>query len=446
MLAFEEFLQKYPHYKKQVSFTQIVVPSRHNVEKYKSLREEINMLVGRINSSFRTINWIPINYFYSSFPLPMLSAFYRMADIALITPMRDGMNLVSKEFVASKFDQKGVLILSEMAGASKELSDAILINPNDINQIAEAIHTALTLPEEEQIKNMQNMQQTLQKLNIFQWMKLFMDRLENIREVQKSLATKRLDEKTIECIYQKYYSAVNRLFFLDYDGTLAPFNKDPKSAGPDEALIALLKDLTGDTKNKVVLTSGRDKNTLDKWLGFLRVEMVAEHGVWVKHEGEDWKTMADLSHEWKERILSVMENYVIRTPGSFVEEKDFSLVWHYRRVEGGLAEIRTRELISHLKLLVSDLNLQVLEGDKVVEVKNAEVDKGRATLAFLKKYPHDFAMAIGDDLTDEDIFKVMPEDSVTIRVGSTTSVAKYSVNSSGKVRELLTKIAAPVDL
>src|SRR5690606_11024038 len=148
--AFELFLERYPEFHGKVTLVMLVVPSRDAVEKYKELKEEVDELVGRINGKYSDINWNPIQYFYRSLPLDVLSAFYRMANVALVTPMRDGMNLVCKEYVASKLDQKGVLILSEMAGASKELSDAILINPNNINRIVTAIHQALTMPEEEQ--------------------------------------------------------------------------------------------------------------------------------------------------------------------------------------------------------------------------------------------------------------------------------------------------------
>src|SRR5690606_108174 len=150
--AFEIFLQQYPEYQTKVSLIMIVVPSRDSVEQYQELKEEVDLLVGRINGKYGRLNWTPVHYFYRSFPLEALSAFYRMAHVALVTPMRDGMNLVCKEYIASRLDQRGVLILSEMAGASKELSDAILINPNNINRIVTAIHQALTMPEEEQEK------------------------------------------------------------------------------------------------------------------------------------------------------------------------------------------------------------------------------------------------------------------------------------------------------
>ncbi|MCZ6693130.1 MAG: bifunctional alpha,alpha-trehalose-phosphate synthase (UDP-forming)/trehalose-phosphatase, partial [Bacteroidetes bacterium] len=439
--AFELFLEKYPEFRNNVSFFMIVVPSRDQVGKYKELKEEVDELVGRINGNYGRINWTPIHYFYRSMPLDALSAFYRMANVALVTPMRDGMNLVCKEYIASKLDKKGVLILSEMAGASKELSDAILINPNDINQLVEALYNSLTMPVEEQMQRMEIMQKSLKRYNIHHWVKLFMEELERVKSKQDALTTKILDEVTLKDLGQKFSRARKRLIFLDYDGTLVPFNGDPKMSKPDKELTEILTTLTTNKKNKVVIISGRDRDTLWIWLGKYHLDFICEHGVWLKEFDQDWKTLVTLTDEWKKDINNLLELYVSRTPGSFVEEKDFSLVWHYRKVETGLGELRTRELMSHLKYKVSDSNLRVHEGDKVVEIKSSRVNKGRAALKWLDKDDYDFIMAIGDDLTDEDTFKAMPpENSYTIKVGGKTSAAMFSLRSYQEVRDLLKKL------
>lgn len=435
--AFELFLEKYPQYRQKVSLIMIVVPSRDNVPKYKELKEEIDEMVGRINGNFGRVAWTPIHYFYRTYSLESLSAFYCMSDVALVTPMRDGMNLVCKEYIASKLDKKGVLILSEMAGSSKELSDAILINPSDINKLIEALHKALTMPEQEQVKRNTEMQRSLQRYNIHHWVKLFMDRLEGLKEHQQSFATKKLDELSAEKLLEDYSNAQQRLLFLDYDGTLTSFTEDPQRAEPDIELIEILTKLSADDKNKIVIISGRDRNTLDRWLGELNLDITCEHGVWLRENGDKWHTIEKLNNSWKKQLRPIMELYVDRTPGSFIEEKDYSLVWHYRKVETGLGEMRTRELTSHLKYLSANANLQVLEGDKVVEVKNLQVNKGRAASKWLDKTNADFIFAIGDDWTDEDTFKAMPDYAYTIKVGSNSSAAKYSVPSTKEVRELL---------
>ncbi|MHA6248315.1 bifunctional alpha,alpha-trehalose-phosphate synthase (UDP-forming)/trehalose-phosphatase [Pontibacter sp. CAU 1760] len=438
--AFELFLDKYPEFHERVTLLMLVVPSRDAVEKYKELKEEVDELVGRINGKYSRISWNPIQYFYRSYPLETLSAFYRMADVALVTPMRDGMNLVCKEYVASKLDQKGVLILSEMAGASKELSDALIINPNDINQMVETIYTALTMPEEQQIERMNNMQESLQRYNIHHWVSMFMDRLSYVKIKQMSLATSYLDEATILEMNNAYDSASSRLFFLEYDGGLVDFRNRPLMARPDDALLELLSELSKDTKNRVVVVSSREKATMQDWLGELNIDIIAEHGVWIKQRGTGWQTMLSLMDDWKKDIRLILDLYVDRTPASFIEEKEYSLVWHYRRVETGLGEMRARELVNHLNFIASNSNLQVLDGQMSVEIKAQEISKGKASSYWLTKFPHKFVMALGDDWGDEDIFKAMPREAYTIKVGNTYSVAKYHVDTCDEARQTLARL------
>ena len=442
LMAFEEFLRRNSDWRGKVSLLMVLVPSRDKVERYKELKNEIDELVGRINGQFGRLSWTPVHYFYRSFPLSALSAFYRMADVGLITPMRDGMNLVAKEYIASKLDKCGVLVLSEMAGASKELLDSILINPNDLDQIVEAIKVALTMPKEEQSRRIENMQASLKKYNIHHWVKIFMERLHFIKEKQKRLSTQLIDEQIIEEIDERYSNASRRLIFADYDGTLSPHTDNPDSAGPDKELLLTLKTLVQDKKNRVVIISSRDKNTLERWLGDLPIDLVAEHGVWLKEAGEEFRLIDDkIENRWKYEIRPILEDYVGRTPGSFLEEKDYSLVWHYRRVETGLGELRMRELTSHMKYLAPNMNLQVLDGDNIVEVKSLEVNKGKAAARWIDKYNNaDFIMTFGDDWTDEDTFKAMPEHAITIKVGNAPSIAEFRIQSYKDVRKFLRSI------
>ncbi|MFC6997366.1 bifunctional alpha,alpha-trehalose-phosphate synthase (UDP-forming)/trehalose-phosphatase [Rufibacter roseus] len=437
LLAYELFLKENPEFHGRVTLSMVVVPSRDQVEQYKELKETIDELVGRINSSYRTITWNPIQYFYRSFPLEDLSAMYSIADIALVTPMRDGMNLVCKEYIASKLDKKGVLILSEMAGASRELADAVLINPNDLGQMVQAIRTSLLMSEEEQMLRMDHMQDIVRRYNIHHWVKIFMNRLEFIKMKQLSMATEYLSQEESNLLVNSFRQANQRMLFLDYDGTLTSFTKDPTKAFPDAELLSTLECLISDPKNRVVIVSGRDRNTLQKWLGHLSVDFIAEHGVWFKERNGEWEMSQNLSDSWKEEVRPVMELHVSRTPGSFVEEKDYSLVWHYRKVDRTLAELRARELSNYLMFMASNINLQVMEGDKIVEVKNIEINKGIGSTKWMERHPHDFILCIGDDRTDEDMFRVMPEDAFTIKVGSERSLARFSLDNSKEVRKLL---------
>lgn len=438
--AFEDFFGRYPQYLEKVTLFMVVVPSRDQVEMYKNIKEEIDLLIGRINGKYGTVNWVPVQYFYRSFPLDSLSAFYRIADVALVTPLRDGMNLVCKEYIASKLDKKGVLILSEMAGSSKELSDAILINPTDTDQIIEALHRALTMAEDEQIRHMEIMQNSLRRYNIHHWVNLFMETLTQVKLDQADSHTKILDDEIEQAILNDYKKTKKRMLFLDYDGTLVGFNSNPQSSKPDKEIEKILQQLLKDNKNRVVIVTGRSRSVMEQWLGHLPLDFICEHGVWTRANGEEWESPLVETDDWKRSIKPTLEMYVDRTPGSFIEEKDHSIVWHYRKVETGLGELRTRELSSHLKYLSANSELQVLEGDMVVEIKNRNINKGKGARKWLERFESDFLIAIGDDMTDEDTFEAMPESAHTIKVGARSSAAKYTVHNFDNVRKLLKKL------
>lgn len=438
--AFQLFLEENPEYKEKVSLIMVLVPSREQVKEYRQLKEEIDTVVGNINSNFSTFTWVPVHYFYRSFSFKELSAFYSMADIALVTPLRDGMNLVCKEFVASKTDQSGVLILSEMAGASKELYEAILVNPNDIQTVSLAIKDALQMEPAKQRESMAAMQQILYRFDIFQWVKVFMDRLDLVKRKQQELQSRHIDERRGILIQRKFLSAKKPVILLDYDGTLVSYNNKPEQAVPDGDLQYIMQQLS--QKALVVIISGRDKNTLWKWFHHLPVNLMAEHGLWVlrKDKGEDWVSLIELEGGWKPDIWKIMEYYVRRTPGTFVEEKDNSLVWHYRQAEKGLGDLRMREMISHVKYIAQGNNLQIMEGNKFLEIKKPDINKSKAAIEFINMEGFDFILAIGDHWSDEETFKSLPRRSFSIRVGYEFTHAKYNVQTFREVKKLLLKL------
>ena len=438
--AFDLFLEEYPQYLEKVTLYMVVVPSRDTVPQYKELHDEIDKLVGNINARRRTLDWHPVQYFYQSFPVEMLSALYQRADICLVTPMRDGMNLVSKEYVASRTQNTGVLILSEMAGASKELIDAVIVNPNNIGEITLAIETALNMDTAEQKKRMVLMRQTIAKFNIHHWVKLFMERLAEVKQLQQSMLARQVTFNTRSDIIQAYQTASERLIFLDYDGTLVGFQNNIEQAAPDKELTNLLQLLCNDSKNQVVIISGRRYQTLESWFGQLRVDLIAEHGAWQKRYGNKWRKLPTLNNQWKQDLFPVLETYTDRTPGAFIEEKSYSLVWHYRKVEAGLGDLRAGELINNLRYLTEDKGLQVMPGNKVVEIKNMDVNKGKAALNWLYNKTYDFILALGDDHTDEDIFKALPGNAYTIKIGSNISAARFYMRDFRETRNLLSQL------
>ncbi len=436
--AFGLFLERNPKYREKLTFVLVVVPSRTMVARYALLKRQIDELVGAINGKHCSIGWTPIWYMYRSVPFEELVALYRRADVALITPVRDGMNLVAKEYLASRTDGRGVLILSETAGAAKELGEALTVNVNNDDEIAAALEEALTMSDAEQGERLHIMQRRLRRYNVRRWADEFIEALLATSKVQEEMGVRTLGVQTKRKLVKSYQQSESRLLLLDYDGTLVSFASRPSKAIPTQEVLDLLTTLACDERNEVVLTSGRDRASLDGWFGRLPLGMVAEHGVWLKFaDNMEWEMIEPLTSEWKEEVRPILEVYADRTPGSFVEEKDFSLVWQYRRSDSRLGDLRARELVAHLEGLTTNLNLQILEGSKVVEVKNSGVNKGRAALRWLNRREHDFVLAVGDDWTDEDTFKALPDDAWSIKVGLSSTAARYNLTSQPRVLQLL---------
>lgn len=438
--AFKLFLEKYPEYQGKVSMVMIVVPSRDNIKHYNALKEELDKRVGSINSKYGSISWTPVHYYYRSISFNRLIAWYKMAPIALITPFRDGMNLVAKEYIATKDDGKGVLILSEMAGAAKELVSALQVNPNNLHDIADSIYYALEMDEEEKIEHIRSMQKVAKRNNVNRWATIFLSNLLKVRQSSVQILKNHFDQIKEDDLLKKYHSSSKRLILLDYDGTLVNFRANPNSARPTKTVYSTIENLSNIKENRVVIISGRDKEALDKWFGTYNIDLIAEHGAWHRPVGGEWKKYNNLNTDWKETLSPIIQQFVDRTPGSFVEEKNYSIAWHYRKTDPGLAEIRKHELMEQLSHSITGKNLQVMEGNKVVEVKNDEINKGKAAIRLIDGNVYEFILAIGDDHTDEDTFKALPTDAITLKVGFTETAAKYNINAVENVISLLAKL------
>jgi trehalose 6-phosphate synthase/phosphatase len=433
--GYATFLEEHPEWLRKVVLVMVVVPSRANVDQYQDLKEEVEQLVSRLNGKYGTFDWVPVQYMYHSVSFNELTTLYREAEVALLTPLRDGMNLVAKEFLAAKeHNPQGVLVLSEMAGAANELTEALLVNPQDRHRIAKALHEALSMNAQEQEWRLRTMQHKIKAYDVRHWASVF------IQEQQKLMQNNQQRNQTsvldLPQIKKAYQDSKKRLIILDYDGTLMGFNVDPQAVAPDEDLLATLTQLVQREGTKVVVNSGRDRATLEKWLGHLPIEMAAEHGVWMKQGGK-WTRNPNLTNSWMPEVKHMLEDLVKRTPGSFIEEKDFSLAWHYRSIDKDLGEKRVREFRDVLLYLTHNQDLQVLEGNKVVEIKNAGVNKGNATLAWSQQQDWDFILAFGDDETDEDIFRNLPDTAYTVKIGLDRTVARFSLPGVQEVRHTL---------
>lgn len=425
LVGFETFLEKHPEYLNKVMLAMIIVPSRDKVSSYAEMKRRIDERIGAINGKYAGIGWTPVCYYYHAFPFEDLVAMYKLADVALVTPLRDGMNLVAKEYVATKDNDLGVLILSEMAGASSELSDAIQINPNDTDQISMAICEALKMPEEEQKERLQNMQDIVGKQTVKKWAGDFVDEWKEVIERNETLMKKYISKEVSLDIKHEYNASKRRLIMLDYDGTLAAFRRDPEKASPTTELKNMLRKLCDDERNTVVINSGRDHRTLDKWLGDLPLSFAAEHGAFYKENGV-WHENVE-PQAWDERLMSILREFEDKTPNSRLEVKATAVAWHYRKVDNWIGMFRAQQLMHALIPICSQNNLQIMRGNKIVEVKPAEYSKGSEVQRILNQRSYDFILAIGDDVTDEDMFRALPKEAVTIKVGYACDDARYNL-------------------
>jgi trehalose 6-phosphate synthase/phosphatase len=433
----ETLLESSPELRGAVVLLMVVVPSRVGVDNYDEMKKQIEEYVGKINGKFGSVSWTPIIYQYKAFDFDSLVALYGVSHVALVTPLRDGMNLIAKEYVASQADQRGVLVLSEMAGAAKELGEAIIINPNSREEVAEAIREALSMPVDEQVRRNTIMQNRLRRYDVVRWATDFVSDLTEPDELEEKLYSKRITAQVRDRITKSFAASQKRLLLLDYDGTLVEFALKPHLAIPGQELRLLLTSLGSDPASDCVLISGRRRQSLQDWFGELPIGLVAEHGAWIKERGGEWQSTLPPPNSWKPRIVQLLEMYTDRLPGALLEEKDFSVAWHYRAADPEQGAHAARELTDDLVTFTANIDVQVLQGNKIVEVRCTGMNKGMAAQHWLQHHRYDFVLAVGDDVTDEDLFAALPESAYSLRVGLTPTKARFTIQDPKEVIRLL---------
>ncbi len=444
LLAFEKLLETQADLRGRVCFLQIAVPSRTDVPAYRRFRRQIDALVGRINGAYGTSAWTPVQYVARPVSQEQLVGLYRTCDVMVVTPLRDGMNLVAKEFVASRVDEDGVLVLSEFAGAADEMHEALLVNPYDVERVAEAMHDALLMSPDERRARMRSMRRRVIHSDAAHWAKSFLAALEETEASQPVTHERRtrthLDAAVRRLVVRAANAAPHRLLLLDYDGTLTALAPSPGLAAPDRSLLSLLRALAEQPATSVHIASGRDRATLDAWLGGLPIGLHAEHGLWSRMSaGEEWKRADVIAELPRQRdIITLLEEAVQRTPGTLIERKSTGVAWHYRQADPKLAATEVRRLRSALVRLLDGELAEVLTGHRVLEVRLSGVNKGTAIAPTLEGLPIGSAIiAIGDDRTDEQLFAALPPDAMTIYVGEGPSRARLRLSSVAEVRLLL---------
>ncbi len=430
----------------RVVLVQVAVPSRERIARYRELNHEVNGLVGEINGAFGTPDWTPLVYIRRSVSRAELVALYASADVGWVTPLRDGMNLVAKEYVACQKGGAGVLVLSEFAGAAADMGEAVLVNPYDEERTAAAVRRALALPDEERRERMAALFQRVTRMNAFAWAERFVANLDTAGAARWPQRTGTLAPFPLSQALDAFRRSRLSLLLFDYDGALVPYAKRPRDAAPPEHLPPLLARLAAGEGRRVVLVSGRSRADLERWLGHVEgLWLAAEHGAVVRQPGSaDWSALRpSLPLDWKARVQPVLEHFVNRMPGSLIEEKEYSLVWHFRMSEPETGEWLANELVGTLEELLADTELRAVRGHKSVEVRLTWANRGEVVRHLEASSPEpDFRLALGDDRTDEDLFMALPPDAWTIRIGPGDSLARYYLTGHADVRRLLEALAA----
>ena len=437
--AFQRLLEDHPKLAGKVTMVMVVAPSRTDVPEYQKLKERIDKALFEITDKFATAKWKPIDFRYEVVPLDEVMAYYQMADIAFIAPIVDGMNLVAKEFLASKRRNDGVLILSETAGAAEELRDAVLVNPKKPRTMVNGLVEALSMPRRELRRRAKHMHQQVKEFSAQKWADSFIETLQKPRAI-KQIGVRTLSPRYEQALLDDYHQARSRLLLLDYDGVLQTFKSNPAEAKPTKEVLRLLGKLSKDATTDIMIISGRSKTDLQAWFGDLPIALAAEHGALIRRKGgKNWHRTSSSGLEWRKPVLELFERYAKLTPGALVEPKEWAAVWHYRAASAYYAQKNLVILRRLLKPTVKKYDLQILEGNKVLEVRPSDVSKRHAVQEWVIS-DHDFTLCIGDDVTDEDMFKAMPPQAYSIKVGRGPTKAHYRVKNVAAVLDLLKKL------
>lgn len=430
--AFETFLAMYPEWRDQVVLIQVSSPTANrNSQQSIKLEQQVNELVNSINQQYGSLDFSPVQHYYMRIPKDVYLSLLRVADLCVITSVRDGMNTTALEYVTlkshhSSYDCYGnPLILSEFSGSSTVLKDAMIINPWDSVAVAKTINKALKLTPNE--KKVLEDKLWADVPTIQDWTYKFLSTLKVMTDQTSPSSRKISPALNRPILLENYKQAERRLFLFDYDGTLTPIVQDPAAAIPSARLINILEKLAADPKNQIWIISGRDQQFLNKWLGsrLPQLGLSAEHGCFVKDVNcEEWVNLTDkYDMSWQKRVGDTMEEFTNRTPGSFIERKKVALTWHYRRAVPELGEFHASELKKELDKYAEGSDLEIMEGKANIEVRPKFVNKGEIVRRLVwhkhgapqdmlattreeltKDQMPDFTLCLGDDLTDEDMF------------------------------------------
>ncbi|KIX07646.1 trehalose-phosphatase [Rhinocladiella mackenziei CBS 650.93] len=459
LMAFEIFLDRYPEWRDKVVLIQVTSPTsvmEDKVDSAHKIEHKISNLVSRINGEYGSLSHSPVQHYPQYLSGQEYFALLRVADVGLITSVRDGMNTTSLEYVICQKNHYGPLILSEFSGTAASLGNAIHINPWDLGGVADALKKALEMPEAEKKSNHEKLYSYVTTHTVATWSNNFLKRLlTNLTSFTQGDLTPALDRNRM---IQQYRAARKRLFMFDYDGTLTPIVKDPNAAIPADRVLRTLKVLAADPRNNVWIISGRDASFLEEWMGHItELGLSAEHGCFLRRPGsEAWENLAaSMDMGWQKEVMEVFSYYTERTQGSWIERKKVALTWHYRQADPDFGAFQARECRKALEdNVMKKWDVEVMSGKANLEVRPQFVNKGFIATRLINEYgyargdPPEFILCLGDDQTDEDMFRALlktnlPKEHVfacTVGASSKRTLATWHLLEPGDVIASITAL------
>jgi trehalose 6-phosphate synthase/phosphatase len=461
LLAFERLLEREPERARTTTMLQVLVPSRLESAEYRQQRDEIELLIARINGRFGQPGTTPVEYLHRDISKPGLVALYRRADVMMVTPLRDGMNLVAHEFVLCQSEPglpgrwRGSLLLSELAGSAQVLPGAALVNPWNVDDVVERLATALELSLPERRRRLETMAKRVEALDCRKWADGFLTRLgRHSRRDRRRRPPPDVEGEVKERLVRRFVRARARTIMLDYDGTIREIEPHPDLAIPTREIRDLLRQLASVPGTDVHIVSGRRRRNLEQWLGQLPVHLCAEHGYLAREPGGEWRTLLDLDLGWMRPIERLLRRVAADVPGAHVERKACSVAWHYREAEPEYGSWRAHELLNDLGQHLAGAPAEILQGHRVIEVRARGVDKGVYVRSIFPegKEPTRFVIGLGDDRTDHDLLDALPQGSIAGHVGGLLPSMRSNggprdhvhIVGPGEVRSLLRELATAV--
>ena len=453
--AYGELLNEGQLDPERTTLIQIASPSRERVEAYMQLRDETEIAVGRINGEHSSIAQTPLIYQHRAYDKEEMASLYLAADVLLVTPLRDGMNLVAKEYVACRGEHGGVLVLSEFAGAADELELALSVNPHDIDGLKERILDAINMGTAEQKRRMSSLYRVVCENDVAHWAENFLGAvLTAAKERTSTLSAVQTAPITLESAYvprsledrlRRLAVEPNLIVASDFDGTLAPIVSKPEQARALDRSRRALEALSNDADVAIVILTGRSLESLrETGLEHPRWVFSGSHGLELNRVGQELlagqREQSGLTPEETAHLTSlrIKLQSLVDSSAAWIEDKPFGLAVHTRDVRDPQ---QSEEILQQTHHLCIGAGLNPLRGKRVMECMVRRSDKGRLLEQVRESLPKSSVLYLGDDVTDEHVFARLGSEDLGVKVGTGDSRAQERVPNAQTVAAVLAHLA-----